>query len=124
MTTTAAEPQQAPVKKYVREYQPKDEFGNPVGRVQRFEADTLEELADKLANAHEAASLDVFKTRKALKLGSVLDADPEEPLPNFEEQALSADDRVAIANALNDPGSSPEAVKKLLKSFGIPVDEI
>lgn len=120
MSTTAAESK----KKYVREYQPKDEFGNAVGTLQRFEADTLEELADKLAAAHENASLDVYKHRKALKLGTLLEPDPEDPIPNFEEQALSADDRIAIANALSDANSSPDAVKKLLQSFGIPVDAI
>lgn len=118
--STATEQKQ----RYVREYQPKDEFGNPVGTLQRFEADTLEELADKLASAHEAASLDVYKHRKAVKLGTLLEPDPEDPIPSFEEEVLSADDRIAIANALNDPNSSPDGMKKLLKSFGIPVDAI
>lgn len=120
MATTATEPQ----KTFVREYQPKDEFGNPVGRVQRFEASTLEELADQLAAAHESASLDVYKHRRAVELGTLFEPEPEDPIQSFEEQVLSADDRMAIANAMNDPSSSPDALKKLLKSFGIPVDAI
>lgn len=113
-----------PAKKYVREYQPKDEFGNHIGPPQRFEADTPDELADKLAAAHENASVTLYKTKKAVKLGTLLEPDPEEPLPTFEEQVLSADDRLSIANALNDPNSTPDAVKKLFKAFGIPVEAV
>lgn len=111
--------------KFVREYQPKDEWGNPVGPIQHFEAETLDELADKLAAAHENASMDVYKSRKALKLGILLEPDPaDEPIPNFEEQQLTADERMDISSALNDPNLSQDAVKRLLKSFGIPVEAI
>lgn len=111
--------------KFVREYQPKDEWGNPVGPIQHFEADTLDELADKLAAAHQNASLDVYKSRKALKLGILLDPDPAEaPILTFQETPLTADERIEISNALGDPNQSQEAVKRLLKSYGIPVDSV
>ena len=122
MTEAAAVPVVPAEKKFVREYQPKDEYGNAIGPPQKFEAETQKELIDLLAAAHENASVAVYKTKRDAKLGRLIeDADPEQPLPTFEERSLTADERVKITNALKDPAGMPDAIKTLLEAqFGAP----
>jgi hypothetical protein len=114
-------------KKFSRSYQPKDpSTGEPIGNPQVFEADTQDELIDMLAAAHENASVAVIKTRQAAKVGTLLgmDPDPETPMRSYEEKVITADERVKLAAALKDPANTDHVVKKLMESFGIPVDEI
>lgn len=114
-------------KQFRREYQPKDpNTGEPIGSPQVFEGDTMDELADKLAAAHENASVAVYKTRLAAKVGTLLsmDPDPETPMRTYEEKVITADERVKLATALKDPANTDHVVKRLMESFGIPVDDI
>lgn len=114
-------------KTFRKEYQPRDpNTGDPIGTPQVFEADTAEELIDKLAAAHENASVAVYKTRLAAKVGTLLsmDPDPETPMRTYEEKVISADERVKLATALKDPANTDHVVKRLMESFGIPVDDI
>ena len=114
-------------KKFSRSYQPKDpNTGEPIGNPQVFEADTETELIDLLAAAHENASVAVIKTRQAAKVGTLLgmDPDPETPMRLYEEKVISADERVKLATALKDPANTDHVIKKLMESFGVPVDEI
>jgi hypothetical protein len=50
-----AEEAAKPKQKIVREYQVKDEKGNPIGRPTHLEADTWEEMAEKMEAAHANA---------------------------------------------------------------------
>lgn len=114
-------------KKWVKEYQPRDpNTGDAIGPKQVFEADTQQELIDKLAAAHENASVAVYKTKQAAKLGTLIsvEPDPDMPVKTYEEKVLSADDRIQLAAALKDPANTPHVIKKLLASFGIPADDI
>lgn len=114
-------------KKFRKEYQPRDPAtGAAIGTPQVFEADTQEELIDKLAAAHENASVTVYKAKRAAKVGALMEMepDPEVPFRVYEETVLSADDRVAMANALKDPANTPHVIKKILASYGIPVDDV
>src|SRR5579872_3126927 len=112
--------------KFHREYQAKDEFGNPIGPLQVFDAETREELIDKLAVAHENASAALYRTKRDARLGDLLlDADPEQPLPEYKERPLTADELVKVAAAMKDPASLPGAFKTLLEAqFGAPPSKI
>lgn len=112
-------------KKWTRDYQPKDENGYPVGPPQHFEADTQQELIDKLAAAHENASVSLYRAKKANKLGAILEPDKDEPIQTFEERPLTADERVKVNKLLNDPNTASDAVKILLEAqFGAPVESV
>lgn len=112
-------------KKWIREYQPKDESGYPVGPPQRFEADTQQELIDKLAAAHENASSALYKTRLQVKLGTMLEPDPEEPIRTFEPRSLSADERIKLTKDLSDPAKAADAHRTLLEAeLGAPIEII
>lgn len=114
-------------KAFRKEYQPKDRnTGEPVGTPQVFEADTQEELVDKLVAAHESATVDMYKTRLAAKVGNLLNAepDPETPMRLYEEKVITADERVKLAAALKDPANTDHVIKKLMESFGVPVDDL
>ena len=111
MTEVAATPTQ---EKWVEEYQFKDpETGAPIGPPQRFEAPTQKELIKKLIAAHENASVALYKTRKAVKLGQMLEPDPDEPIRTFEPKQLSADDRLKITKMLSNPETVVEGYKLL-----------
>ncbi len=112
-------------QKFVTSKQFKDESGNAVGPVQYFEADTLEELLEKKDAAHENASVALYKTRKAVKLGTLLEPDPDEPILTFEPRQLTADERVRLTKDLSDPAKAAEAHRALLEAeLGAPIETI
>ena len=112
-------------KKYVITTQFKDENGLPVGPLQYFEADTLEELLEKKDAAHANASVALYKSRNQAKLVTALQAEPNQPIPTFEERQLSADERVRIANLMKDPSSAAEGIKTLIEAqLGAPLDVV
>lgn len=112
-------------KKFVLTSQVTDDFGNPVGPPQTFEADTLDELLEKKDAAHRNAAAKLYETRAQVKLGQVLEPDPEEPLHTFEERQLTADEMVAVNKMLNDPAKAAQAHKILLEAqLGAPIDVI
>src|SRR6266481_2424044 len=112
-------------KKWVREYQAKDESGLPIGPPQRFEADTKGELIDKLAAAHENATAKLYQTRREVKLGVMLEPDPEEPILTFEPRQLTADERVRLTKDSSDPAKSSEALRTLLEAeLGAPMETV
>jgi len=120
MTEVATAP-----KKWVRDYQFKDEAGNLVGYPQHFEADTQAELTDMIVAAHQNASVALYQTRKAVKLGTMLEPDPEEPILTFEPRQLSADERVKLTKDLSDPAKATEAHRLLLEAeLGAPIETI
>lgn len=110
---------------WVESYQPTDENGLPVGPPQKFEGKTQQDLIEKLKAAHMNASVKLYQTRKAVKLGTVLEPDPEEPIQTFEERQLTADERVKVSKMLNDPATAAEAHQILLEAqFGAPLKTI
>ena len=113
-------------KKYTKSYQPKDPIsGEPVGPPQVFEADTLEELVDKVTAAHENASVALYEARKAAKLETLLDFDPAQPVQKFEKRQITADERVKIQNMLGNPATAQEGYRILMESeFGAPLSEV
>lgn len=112
-------------KKFTITTQFKDEQGNAVGPLQYFEADSLEELLEKKDAAHQNAAVKLYETRKANKLGTLLEPDKDEPIQTFEERPLTADERVKLTKALNDPQTSLEAFRTLSEAvYGAPAEKI
>lgn len=112
-------------KKFTITTQLRDKEGNLVGNPQYFEDDTLEGLLEKKDAAHANASVALYETRKKVKLGEMLEPDPEEPIQTFEERALTADERVKLTKALNDPATAPDALRTLIEAqFGAPVSAV
>jgi hypothetical protein len=103
-------------KKFIIQTQLKDEQGNSVGPLQYFEADTLEELLEKKDAAHQNAAVKLYETRKAVKLGALIEPDRDEPIQTFEERPLSADERVKLEKMLKDPATAPEAISILIEA--------
>lgn len=112
-------------KKFTITTQFKDEGGNAVGPLQYFEADSLEELLEKKDAAHQNAAVKLYETRRANKLGNALEPDKDEPIQTYESRALTADERIKVTKALNDPATAPEAYRTLLEAeFGAPAESI
>lgn len=113
-------------KKFVASKQFIDpDSGLPVGPVQYFEADSLEELLEKKDAAHENASVALYKTRQQVKLGTMLEPDQDEPLLTFEPRQLSADERVQLTKEFSDPAKAAEAHRKFLEAeFGAPIEKV
>lgn len=112
-------------KKFVKEYQPTDSEGKAIGPKQRFEADTAEELMDKLAAAHQSASGRLYETMRASKLGILMEPDPDQPINEFKERLLTADERIKITASLQDPATAPDAIREVIESvFGANVDTV
>jgi len=113
-------------KKFVIQTQLTDNNGLPVGPLQYFEADTLEDLLEKKDAAHRNAAVKLYETRRAAKLGEMLEPEPEEePLYSYEERPLTADERVKIEKLLRDPATAAEGHKLLLEAqFGAPLDVV
>lgn len=90
-----AEAAAAPKQKIVREYQVKDENGNPIGRPTHLEADTWEEMALKLQAAHENAMrfAERLKKRQSIK--------PEFNQPVQKVELLSEEQLVQLQKDLD-----------------------
>jgi len=116
--TTAVEP-----KKFSTEYQIEDDNGNPIGPPQHFEADTQKDLLEMVKAAHKNAAKEMYKTKKAVKIGNLITPDPERPLNKYERKPLTADERVRIANAMKDPQTASDAAKTMIEAeLGVPFD--
>ena len=113
-------------KKFVISTQLKDQSGTPVGPLQHFEADTLEELLEKKDAAHQNAAVKLYETRRAVKLGEMLEPEPEEePLYAYEERPLTADERVKVTNLMKDPATIGEAMDIILEAkYGAPPEAV
>lgn len=72
-----------PKQKIVRSYQAKDENGNPIGRPTHLEAETWEEMTDKLQQAHENA----VRYAERLKNRKLTPLTPE-PTPLTDDELL------------------------------------
>jgi len=113
-------------KKFVISTQLTDASGLAVGPLQHFEADTIEELLEKKDAAHRNAAVKLYETRRAAKLGDMLEPEPEEePLYSYEERQLTADERLRIDKLLRDPATAAEGHRLLLEAqLGAPLEDV
>lgn len=112
-------------KKYSKVYQIKNKNGEPVGPPQVFEADTKDELIDMLTTAHQNAASSFYETKKAVKLGLLMEPDSERPVQEFVERPLTADERIRLTNEMSNASTQDSAFTKLLESkFGAPLSVV
>ena len=112
-------------KKYIERYQISNPAGEPVGPPQVFEADTKDEMIAHLRAAHQNAAGKYYETKKAVKLGLLMEPDSERPVQEFVERPLTADERVRLTNELNNASTQDAAFTKLLESkFGAPLSVV
>lgn len=112
---------------WIASYQPKDEWGNPVGTPQIFKGKTLQEVTEKVIHSNQNATVALHKAKRAQKLEILLSSNtPDEPIPTFEPRSLSADERYQISEALKNPEVPlDEAVKELIEAtFGLPIEKV
>lgn len=87
------------------------ETGEKMGPPQRFEAENWELLADKLATAHQNATIAYYRSRDQVRFERVLNPDQGRPIRQFTPRQLTADERVKIANLRKDPATASEATR-------------
>jgi hypothetical protein len=111
---------------FTKTYQPKNpQTGEPYGPPQKFEAETMEALVDKIAVAHENAAVAFYDTKKQLKAERVMTPDTGRPLRQFASRQLTGDERVKIANLRKDPNTAIDATRIEVEALlGAPVDAV
>lgn len=114
-------------KKFIKEYQPVDlTTGKPVGPIQHFEGDTMEELLEAIVKSNMNASAALYAEKQENRAKKMLEnADLEQPLPSYEERVLTAEERLALSRRIADPATAPEALKDLVEAaIGAPVSRV
>src|ERR1700720_2160630 len=79
--------------KWVIDYQPTDEQGNPIGRKTHLEADSPEELIEKQLQSNDAAVRAYFKIKNHKP-------DPAVPRSDFKPRTHSADEEFQTGSEL------------------------
>jgi len=82
-----AEEAAKPKEKIIREYQNRDEAGNPIGRPTHLEADSWEEMAEKLQACHENAVRFAERMKKRASIKPEF-KQPEVPIELLSEEQL------------------------------------
>lgn len=96
-------------KKIVREYQVKDEDGNPIGRPTHLEAWSMEEMLEKMQTAHENA------TRAFHRLKKQKTTFKQEPRTILTPEQIKAAAEAALQE--KDPAKAEEVVRATVDSF-------
>ena len=94
--------------------------------IQRFEADTMEELVDKLAKAQEHATRKIREQARQIKTGlGLVTPDPEKPMPNFKPRQRSPEEEWKRTQELGDPSKARDAVRSIIEDeLGAPLDQV
>ena len=110
---------------WVASYQPKDEWGNQVGPLQIFKGKTLKECAEKVGAAHQNATVALHRTKKAVKIGGLLELDEEAPMPNYKPRTLTAEEVLELDEKFNNPTTRAEAMRTMLEAeIGAPIEVV
>ena len=104
-------------KKIIREYQVKDEDGNPIGRPTHLEAWSTDEMLEKMQTAHENATR-AFHRLKKQKPTFKPEAVEQKPLTEQEIIQLATD-----AQNAQEPEKASEAIRKLNEAKQRQLDE-
>jgi hypothetical protein len=120
-------PVEPPEQRY--EYQPVDESGRPMGGKQVIIYKTAEELRDKLVKNHELAIRQMRKVSREKVLGLdepvIKDEDRFKPVAELKTRDLTAEERFALSQKLQDPEKAAEARDLLIESaFGMKPQEL
>ncbi len=92
-----------PKPKFRREIQPKDDAGNPIGAPHVYEAESEQELLDKMADGIANGTKKIRELTRQVKLSpvetpkAIEGAELAEEIPTFSPRVLSADERFALS---------------------------
>lgn len=120
-TAPVVHPENADIKPEVfrKEYQPKDAQGQPIGPPQVFEGTSWQEVTDKIAQAHEHASVKIQELKRAVRPTYA------DPVPEFKPRELTADELFKIHQDLQDPSKLRQAFRTLSEAeYGAPPEKI
>src|SRR5215472_8244458 len=79
--------------------------------VQKFTADSMEELVDKLARAQEHATRKIREQARQIKTGlGLITPDPETPIPEYKPRRLSDDEVWQMTKEITDPAKARTAI--------------
>ncbi|HEV1286532.1 MAG TPA: hypothetical protein VNU44_14520 [Bryobacteraceae bacterium] len=108
------------------------DLGDGSGK-QVFEADTAEELADKLADAQVNATRKIrdqdgeLKRLRRAELNAPArgEDDPDGPMPGFKPKDLSSDELFSIGQRLQNPATAVAALREAIEAgLGASMDEV
>ena len=107
-------PEAAPATttKYVREWQLTDEDGKPIGPPSRIEADSADELADKLVECNKGAARKLAEYRQKYRDSIV----KEDPMDVPDLKPLSNEEKLEIRRLLDKPDTQEEGFDRLFKA--------
>ena len=112
-------------EEWIAAYQPKDEWGNPVGPPQVFKGKTLKECAEKVAAGHQNATVALHRTKKAVKIGGLLELDEEAPMPSYQPRSLTAEEILELDEKFNNPATRTDAMRTMLEAeIGAPIEVV
>jgi hypothetical protein len=98
-------------KAFVQEYQAMDAEGNPIGRPTHLEADTAEEMFDKMKHAHIAAVQALH--RQNIAFTNLKNRKPVPAQPVVAAPKMTPEQERAEAAKLINPATAADAVRKL-----------
>jgi len=91
--------------------------------VQVFEAETHEELTEKLAVAQENATRKIQELSQKVK--ELTPRDKAQPIKVLSPREMTVDERFQVTQDLQDPTKSVEAVNRIVEaSLGAPINEV
>lgn len=113
---------ETPKPKFRREIQPKDDDGNPIGAPHVYEADTEQELLDKMAEGIANGTKKIRELTRQAKYAPIEAPKPKdgaeiaEPIPEFKPRQLTADEKFELAQQFRDPEKMDEAFDRLYEA--------
>jgi hypothetical protein len=115
--------EQAMAGRFVIDFQPKDEAGRPIGKPTHLEADTQEELNEKLRQAYENAVRALHRQNEALARLRAAKPTLKEPEPTFKPKQMTADEEYQAGLEAQNPQTFSKAVAKVVETI-LPVKEV
>ena len=113
---------ETPKPKFRREIQPKDDDGNPIGAPHVYEAESEQELLDKMAEAIGNGTKKIRELTRQAKYAPIEapkpkeGAEPAEEIPEFKPRQLTAEEKFELAQQLRDPEKMDEAFDRLYEA--------
>lgn len=94
--------------------------------VQRFVADSMEELVDALAKAQEHATRKIREQARTIKTGmGLITPDPETPVPEYKPRKLSDDEIWRMTQEIGDPAKARGAIRSFVEAeLGTSLDDV
>lgn len=117
--TTETEVVETSKPKFRREIQPKDDEGNPIGAPHVYEADSEQELLDKMADGIANGTKKIRELTRQVKLAPVEapkppeGAIPAEEVRTFKPKPLTAEQKFELSQKFRDPEKVEEAFDEL-----------